>query len=401
MKFVVEISASFGDRIIDLSEYLTTFVVSYDYNNNIMPMWAFSFKMPYAIKKTLQDGDFTVPFRVYSIKSSDSDSDEPYPSNDDIIYEDLLYDDEIIEYSKTYSNVKQVTDEEGDVDNALRTIPFSISGLSKGIMEINSSILNGNYRDSNSLNALKASIQDLSNKVNIITNGDNLVKEYKQILIPPMNLIPAIKHVIENYPIYNTLTGIFFSDKDNLHLFTSTPKSLRTRVDIDIIDNSQEIQYSPEDFVLTQESDGYYSYKTMNTPVFETIKKVNDNLLGIEKIVYKHDDIFNIRSGSINDAQNIYDKKRIYWDGLGEDSSMAIIEDRYNRNKVSSIPFVSVDPRIFDQYTYINIDGGESVDYLKGKYVVKSKVEVYTSSTSNYTIFSNELTVVIENVVES
>ena len=43
--------------------------------------------MPYAIKKTLQEGDFTVPFSVYSIKSSDSESDDPYPSNDDIIYE--------------------------------------------------------------------------------------------------------------------------------------------------------------------------------------------------------------------------------------------------------------------------------------------------------------------------
>jgi hypothetical protein len=38
MKFVVEINASFSDRMIDLSEYLTTFVVSSDYNNNIMPM---------------------------------------------------------------------------------------------------------------------------------------------------------------------------------------------------------------------------------------------------------------------------------------------------------------------------------------------------------------------------
>lgn len=400
MKFVVEISASFSDRIIDLSDYLTTFVISYDYNNNIMPMWAFSFKMPYAIKKTLQEGDFTVPFRVYSIKSSDSESNDPYSSNDDIVFEDLMYEDEIIEYSKTYSNVKQVTDEESAVDNGLETISYSISGLSKSIMEINSSILNGNYRDSNSLNALKASIQDLNNKVNIITNGDNLVTEYKQIIIPPMNLIPAIKHLITYYPIYNTLTGIFFNDKNNLHLFTDTSNSLKTRIDVEIIDNSQEIQYKPEDFVLTQEGEGYYSYKTLNTPVWDTVKKVNDNLLGIDKIVYRYDDIFNVLSGQIADSGNIYNKKRIYWDSLGEDSSINIIEDRYKRNKVSSLSFVNVDPRIFDQYTYINLDGGEAVDYLKGKYAVKSKVEVYTSSDVNYTIFSNELTVVMENVVE-
>lgn len=400
MNFVVEIGASFNNQIVDLSKYLTTFVISYDYNNNIMPMWAFSFKMPYNIKKSLQEGDFTVPFKVYSIKSSNVENSDPYMSNEDIVYDSLIYEDEIIEYAKTYSNVKQITDEEGGTENALKTIPYTISGLSKGIMEINSSVLNGNYRNSNSLNALKASIQDLNKKVNIITNGDNLVTEYRQILIPALNLIPAIKHLLSWYPIYNTQTGIFFSDKNNLHIFTDTNKSLKTRVDIEIIDNSQEIQYKPEDFVLKQEGDGYYSYKTMNTPVFETVKKVNDNLLGIEKVIYKHDDIFNIKNGEVVDSTNIYDKKRIYWDGLGEQSTINIIEDKYKRNRISSLSFSNIDPKIFDQYTYVNLDGGESVDYLKGKYVVKNKVEVYTSSANNFTIFSNELTVVIENAVE-
>jgi hypothetical protein len=268
--------------------------------------------MPYAIKTSLQDGDFTVPFRVYSIKSSNSESDEPYASNDDIIYEDLIYEDEIIEYSKTFSNIKQVTDEEGDIENSIETIPYSISGLSKGITEVNSSILNGNYRDSNSLNALRAAIQDLNTEVNIITNGDNLITEYKQIIIPAMNLVPAIKHLIKYYPIYNTMTGIFFNDKNNLHLFTDTEKSLKTRIDVDIIDNSQEIQYDPADFVLQIEAENYYSYKTLNTPVFSTTKKPNDNLLGIDKIIYTYDDIFNIRSSEAIDSGNIYNKKRIY-----------------------------------------------------------------------------------------
>lgn len=400
MKFVVEINASFSDRIIDLSKYLTTFVVSYDYNNNIMPMWAFSFKMPYSIKKTMQEGDFTLPFRVYSIKSSNSTSDDPYASNDDIIYEDLIYEDEIIEYTKTYSNIKQITDEEGLDQNAITTLPYTISGLSKSIMEINSSILNGNYRNSNSLNALKASIQDLNKKVNIITNGENLVTEYKQIIIPPMNLIPAIKHLITYYPIYNTMTGIFFNDKDNLHLFTDTDKSLKTRIDVEVIDNSQEIEYRPEDFVLKKVVDGYYVYKTLTTPVFDSVKKVNDNLLGIDQVIYKYDDIFNATSAQISDNTNIYDKKRIYWDSLGDVSSVEIMKDQYNRNKTSALTFVNVDPKIFDQYTYINIQGTESVDYLKGKYVVKSKTEVYTSSDANFTIFSNELSITIQNAIE-
>ena len=400
MKFVVEISASFSDKIIDLSQYLTTFIVSYDYNNNIMPMWAFSFKMPYSIKKTLQEGDFTVPFRVYSIKSSNSTSDDPYSSNDDIVYEDIIYEDEIIEYSKTYSSVKQITDETGTDENAIKTLPYTISGLSKGIMEINSSILNGNYRNSNSLNALKASVQDLNNRINIITNGDNLVTEYKQIVIPPMNLIPAIKHLITYYPIYNTVTGIFFSDRNNLHLFTDTNKSLRTRVDVEIVENSQEIEYKPEDFVLQKVLDDYYTYKTLTTPVFETTKKVNDNLLGIDKIIYRYDEIFNISSGEVIDRNNIYDKKRIYWDSLGDQSSVEIMRDQYNRNKTSSLTFTNVDPKIFDQYTYINLEGGESVEYLKGKYVVKNKVEVYTSSDANFTIFSNEVSVVIQNAID-
>lgn len=400
MKFIVEISASFSDRIINLSEYLTTFVVSSNYNSNIMPMWAFSFRMPYAVKKALQEDDFTVPFRVYSIKSSNSTSDEPYSSNDDIIYDELIYEDEIIEYSKTYSNVKQITDEDNNDMNAIKTIPYTISGLSKNIMEMNSSILNGNYRNSNSLNALKASIQDLNNKINIITSSDNLATEYKQIIIPPMNLVPAIKHLLSYYPIYSTMTGIFFNDKNNLHLFTDTIKSLRTRIDIEVVENSQEIQYKPEDFTLRYVNDGYYTYKTLNAPVFETVKKVSDNLLGIEKVIYGYDDIFNIRTDNISDRDSVYEKKRIYWDNLGDQSAKEMIKDRYKRNRMSSVSFSNVDPTIFDQYTYINLEGDESVEYLKGKYAVKSKTEVYTSSSSNYLIFSNELTIVVENVVE-
>jgi hypothetical protein len=79
---------------------------------------------------------------------------------------------------------------------------------------------------------------------------------------------------------------------------------------------------------------------------------------------------------------------------------MNIINDRYNKYNFSSMSFVNVDPTIFDQYTYINFNGEDAVEYLRGKYAVKSKTEVYTSSSVNYTIFSNELTVVIQNVVE-
>jgi len=76
------------------------------------------------------------------------------------------------------------------------------------------------------------------------------------------------------------------------------------------------------------------------------------------------------------------------------------MRDQYNRNKTSSLTFTNVDPKIFDQYTYINLEGGESVEYLKGKYVVKNKVEVYTSSDANFTIFSNEVSVVIQNAID-
>jgi len=76
------------------------------------------------------------------------------------------------------------------------------------------------------------------------------------------------------------------------------------------------------------------------------------------------------------------------------------MSDQYNKNRVSSLSFSNVDPMIFDQYTYINIEGGEGIEYLKGKYVVRSKAEVYTSSDDNFTIFSNELTIAVENTVE-
>src|SRR5690554_1038598 len=191
MKFVVEISASFKDKIIDLSPYLVSFIISSDYVNNIMPMWAFSFRMPFDVKKLLQEEDFTLPFRVYSVNSINTDADDPYASNDDIVYDEIIYEDEIIEYQKTYSNVKQITDETGGETNAIKTIPYTITGLSKSIMQINSSILNGNYRNTTSTNALYASIQDLNTKLKIVTNDDKLVTEYEQVIIPPMNLIPA------------------------------------------------------------------------------------------------------------------------------------------------------------------------------------------------------------------
>jgi hypothetical protein len=82
---------------------------------------------------------------------------------------------------------------------------------------------------------------------------------------------------------------------------------------------------------------------------------------------------------------------------LGEPSITGIVEDLYKRNNKSGISFLNTDPRIFDQYTYINLDGEDSVDYLKGKYIVKGKAEVYTSSALNYTVFTNEITIMIEN----
>lgn len=401
MQFVIEIGASFSNRMVNLSKYLVNVVVTSDYKDKIMPMWAFNFQLPYSIKRELQEEDFSLPFRIYSIKKSGIEGNDPYFPDEEVIYDEVIYEDEIIEYTKTHSNIKQYTEDEENVDqNAIHSLPYTISGLSKNIMETNSSILNGNYRNSMSLNALKASIQDLDKKINIITSDANLVREYEQIIIPPMNLIPAIKHILTYYPIYNTYTGIFFNDPNNLHIFTNTFDSLRTRIDVEVLDNSQEIQYNPDDFILTQKEENYYTYKTNITPSFETTKKVNDVLLGIEKIIYSYDDIFNLRSGSSVDRNNIYNKKRIYWNELNDDSSISIIEDIYKRNKVTALNFLNVDPRIFNQYTYVNILGDDSISYLIDKYSVVAKTEVFSTSPNNKFIFNNELTLVVENVIE-
>lgn len=399
MKYVIEISASFNNKIIDLTDYIASIVIHSDYVENIMPMWAFSFNMPYEIKKQLQEEDFTLPFRIYSILASGEEGSDPYSKNEDIIYNELIYEDEIIEYEKSRTNTKTITDEEQE-NNTIKTDLFTVTGLSKAITEINSSVLNGNYRNTSSVNAIKAAVQDLSNRINIITSENVLTKEYNQVIIPPMNLIPAIRHIIRNYPLYTSTTGIFFTDKQNLHIFTDTFDTLTTRIDIEIIESSQEIGYDPNDFILKKIEDGYYTYKTQNTPPYTNIKKVSDNLLGIEKIIYSYDELFDTRTGSVQDDTNIYEKKRIYWDNLGEDSTTSIISDRYKRNRSTAISFGGVDSRIFNQYTYVNLEGVEGVDYLKGMYVVKSKTEMFTSSESNNRILKNEITIQLENVVE-
>lgn len=402
MQFVVEVSASFPDRIIDLTPYITNVVVNFNYSERIMPMWAFSFLMPYDIKNSLQDEDFTLPFRIFSIKKTSTEDDDPYASDEDIIYDELIYEDEIIEYSKTQTNVKQITDDitEGGTSNEVSTLPFSISGLSKQITEINSSILNGNYRNTTSLNALQASVQDLNNKINIVTNGENLVTEYEQIIIPPMNLIPAIRHLLEYYPIYNTGTGIFFNDKENLHVFTDTIGSLRNRIDVEIIDDSQEVNFDPKEYQLNKKGENYWSYKTNVTPPFETVKKINDNMLGIDKVIYSYDDIFKLRDGNVNDDGNIYEKKRIYWDPLGEDTNLQALENIYKRNRIASFVMYGVNPNILDQYTYLNFEGEESVNYLKGRYSLKTKTESFASSVSNRRIFNMEVSMMLENIIE-
>lgn len=402
MQFVVEISASFPDRIVDLSPYLTNVVVNFDYRDRIMPMWAFSFLMPYEIKNTLQQEDFTLPFRLYSIKKTSSDNEDPYATDEDIIYDSLIYEDEIIEYSKTQTNVKQITDDivESGATNAISTIPFSISGLSKQIMETNSSILNGNYRNTTSLNALQASLQDLNNKINIVVSDENLVTEYQQVLIPPMNLIPAVRHLIRYYPIYNTGTGIFFNNRNELHLFTNTFNSLQNRVDVEIIENSQEVDYDPKEYQLNKVGNNYWTYKTNITPPFETVKKVNDNILGIDKVVYSYDDIFKLKDGNVTDRDNIYEKKRIYWDPLGEETNLSILENAYKINRVTAFVMYGVSPDIFNQYTYFNFTGDEAINYLKGRYSVVSKIEAYISSEANRRIFDMEMSLVLENIIE-
>ena len=203
MKFVVDIHASFSDKIVDLSDYLVGIAVNYDYKDKIMPMWAFTFKMPEVIKQELQSRDFTIPFNIWSIKNISYEIDDPYASNEDIIYDELIYEDEIIEYNKTFSNFKIITDNE-DEDHSLNIATFSLSGLSKKIMEINSSVLNGNYRNTTSIKALNASMEDINNKINIVTSEDTLNTVYEQIIIPPMNIIPSIRHLISYYPIYNS-----------------------------------------------------------------------------------------------------------------------------------------------------------------------------------------------------
>lgn len=188
----------------DLSNYLKNIEIIVDTTTNVMPIFRIKYDIIPEIKHAIQmDSEgivFTLEAKILNVDAASNTTNINFYNNfiDQITLVPLVMDKEPINVKNTFNK---------DRDTNYQSEKFELLCVPKYCIDINKTIISGNFIDTTVTNAILALGSKLSLPINIVPPDNN--NTYNQILLLPNNIITNIKYLETNYGIYNDSLRVF------------------------------------------------------------------------------------------------------------------------------------------------------------------------------------------------
>jgi hypothetical protein len=391
-KFLIEATLldRTNDTTIDISSFIRSVNIKKEFISNSFPLFVIDIMTTQQIRDIMRDNDISINLKID--KYSDSDSELSEDSNEIPIIEERIVDTNIRIYNKPYmssSNYKEEDDENSDgMSDVMRVFPYQLSGIPDELVAKNDKIVNEVYDNAKINDVLVHLISQVEDNEIYIDNSDNS-ERFRSLLIPPLNIIPALRYLQNIYGVYNSSLGIFF-DLNKTYVYKIFNKDRQNTNTVEIITIPAN-DISDDNKLLTPMVDENNNIRIhlKNTPDFTSFTKINNDVIGKKTVFNSYDYNFDVIKRIIDNAEVEGNKTRYYWNTQQD----KLFEDMFiNENKEISesinISLSNIDPNYFNIDTLYKLS--TQTEYANGDYsLIEKSFSIYTNDYEHYNLAIN------------
>ncbi len=374
-------------EIIDLSDSLISLREKDNYVSNVFRHYVVILRIDNNQRKYLTENKVVFSFKILRTNNILA-IDEEETDSTERAYDKEVEEDTIKPFNKPIIESIKNEDYDNEEDKTLDTqkVSYKAECVSIYSIEQNSNVINAVYMNTNITNVLVNIISENFKGKLFLQKPDN-ISLYRSVLIPPLNLIPAIRFINENYGLYNAGLSIFV-EKNNFYLYSLTDfnRDFENKLNINVVNATQNTDSSIySNIALNERNEVTVTYK--NTPILGDVTDVVIDKVGTERIVNSLDDNLNIVTRNYEHSGD-YNKVRYLWN----ESGVKLFENKRNLTKTAIINLNNLDPSLVNPNTEITINGASIAD-SNGRYVLLQKIVAY--ETSNFKIYKSSMSLTL------
>lgn len=359
-----------GD-VLDISNSIIDIMVRKKFLEESFPLVVIDMKTTEEIRNMIRDNDCKIHLKV-SYYNSERAITENNTDNDTVVPEGIVFENTIRIYEKPFSTTATKKDEDNDnSEDQTSAAPFfyyRVNGIPEELISMNEGNVNNVFSDAETVDALVYMLSSVGVENPRIQESENKDK-YRNIIIPPVSIVPAVKSLQEYYLIYNDGLSLFF-DYDGTYCFSpfSENRPVDNIFEVNVVSkNSSGIGVDDQKAKVDTENNNI-KITLQSLPAFTKNTKVGKHYLGSETIYYTYDEYFNLSTRTRNDDES-YSKIRYIWNERMDKRFEDNISNIYSKNSTMTIGIANLDPSLITPYTKLSIISNEYPE-AQGEYII-------------------------------
>lgn len=378
-KFLVEASVLGipNSDSLDVSRYVTDINVRKDYSQSSFPLVVVNFMITEQYKEIIQNNDVSIRIRVSKFTDID---DEAQEGDSSVVVDDVVFDTVIRSYTKpftsTMSRKEEANEASGNQTDSVQLIPYQIVGIPDDLIQKNSVVINEVYEDAKMDDILVNLLSRVESGRIFVDPSDNVDRQ-RSLIVPPMNLVPAIKYLQEVYGVYDAGMSLFF-DFGGTFLTKLFARQRQYSNALEVVtvapnDNSTDSRYTSNQI----DDDGNVRLQMNVPPAFVSNEKINLDYVG-------QTTVFNSYDFNYNPVRRLYErdggggKTRYFWNSFQNRlTELSYVNETLSTAQAMMVVLKNISPSYFRQDTLYKVNSDRT--YVNGEYnLLEQSFSIFT-----------------------
>jgi hypothetical protein len=378
-KFLVEASVLGipDSNSLDVSRYVTDINVRKDYSQSSFPLVVVNFMITEQYRDLIQNNEVSIRLRVSKFTDIDGESQE---GDSSVVVDDVVFDTIVRSYSKPFSSTMSRKEEDseagGNQSDTIQMIPYQVVGIPEELIQKNASVVNEVYEDAK-MDEILVNILSSVEKGGIFIDPSDNVDRQRSLVIPPMNVVPAIKYLQEVYGIYDAGLSLFF-DFDGTYLTKLFARQREYSNTLEVLsvpanDNDADSRYTSNQI----DDDGNVRLLMNVPPPFVSSEKINEDYVGQTAV-------FNSYDFNFNPVRRVYEqgtdnrKTRYFWNQYqNRITELSYVNETLRTSQAVMVILKNASPSYFRQDTLYKVTSDRP--YVSGEYnILEQSFSIFT-----------------------
>lgn len=372
---------------VDLSNSIIDVMVRKRFLEESFPLVVLDLKTTESIRNMIRDNDCKIHIKVMYYDTDNGNTDD----TDDVSIapEGISFEANIRIYEKPYSTTtakKDIDSSESD-NTQSESAPFiyyRVHGIPEESISKNEGTVNNVFKDAEPIDALIYLLSSVGSVNPRLQESDNKEK-YKNIIVPPISVVPAVKMIQNYYHIYNDGLSLFF-DTDATYCFSpfSPNKPQDNLFEINVISTTATAELKTAQKPTIDKQTNNIRVSIQSLPAFTRNTKVARHTTGSETIYYTYDETFNLSQRTTNDDKS-FNKVRYIWNEMTDKSFEDEYSNAFKRNHSMTIAISNLNPAIITPYTNVRVIASDYPEAEGDYFISDISYVIETTDLKHYT----------------